>query len=251
MAVNYRGSSTLHGEGTIFQRLGCVSNASWDKAREHFLMRVQYKPVRQVFEDMRLPSGIKDSLPLIQDGSKLLSVLEQYVRSYLDIFYNSDEAVTGDQELAQYWSDVNTPLTGRASLGLPSLTKEALIDQIVHCIWSVTALHEISGSIGELVMLPDGMSTRIYSSQQTRPNVLSLFQGAALLCLTSLRMPMRMGSDWMHFYLMEHKTKVLGIREVFMNNLNDLANDIEMQNKSRPKPFHSCNPAYLEVSASL
>ena len=100
-------------------------------------------------------------------------------------------------------------------------------------------------------MLPDGMSTRIYSSQQTRPDVLSLFQGAALLCLTSLRMPMRMGSDWTHFYLMEHKTKVLGIHEVFMNNLNDLANDIEMQNKSRPKPFHSCNPTYLEVSASL
>lgn len=250
-AINYRAGFTLHGPCTIFHRLSALTAQGWNDIREHFLGGYKYAPVRQTFEQKNLPKQVYDSLPLVQDGMKILSIYEEFVQGYLDVFYGTDDDVKQDPELQAYWELNDDWIQGRGRVGLPPLSKAALVDQIVHYMWSVTVRHEMSGAIGEVVMLADGPTTRIYDAEQTRPDVLSFFQGSTLLSLTSLSMPQLLTVDWRHLYLDKNKAQVLQLHERYREQLRALSNEIAEVNKTRPKAFRGCDPDILEISVSL
>ena len=62
------------------------------------------------FINSGLPSDMHDSLPLYRDGLDYWNVTEKYVRSYVDIYYPSEEQVTEDAQLQDYWADFKTQL---------------------------------------------------------------------------------------------------------------------------------------------
>jgi lipoxygenase len=58
-------------------------------------------------EDGELELTIKD-YPYANDGLLIWNAIEQWVSSYVDFYYKSDEDVTGDEELQAWWEEVRT-----------------------------------------------------------------------------------------------------------------------------------------------
>ena len=58
--------------------------------------------------------------------------------------YSDDAAVQADAELVSYWKFELVP---QYSVGLPALSKHALVDQMTHSAFGVTAYHEMVGQV--------------------------------------------------------------------------------------------------------
>ncbi|XP_051197667.1 lipoxygenase 2.3, chloroplastic [Lolium perenne] len=58
-------------------------------------------------DDGELELTIKD-YPYANDGLLIWNAIEQWVSSYVDFYYKSDEDVTGDEELQAWWEEVRT-----------------------------------------------------------------------------------------------------------------------------------------------
>ena len=113
------------------------------------------------FINSGLPSDMHDSLPLYRDGLDYWNVTEKYVRSYVDIYYLSEEQVTEDAQLQDYWADFKTQLPNK-DYGLPPvLSKEALIQQLTHSIFWVTANHVSQ----DIILIYTYIDTYIHSCQ--------------------------------------------------------------------------------------
>ena len=99
----------------------------------------------------------------------------------MNIYYPTDESVTSDPQIKQYWADFQTQLPNR-DYGLPPLSKVALIKQLTHSIFWVTGNHVSSPVPATLcpLMIPiiSLSSSFAHSSnlRSTLPYLLSLFE---------------------------------------------------------------------------
>ena len=63
----------------------------------------------------------------------------------------TDEILSNDSELQEYWKCLSTHIPGR-DYGIGQLNKDNLAKQLTHSIFAVTAGHEYFGSITEYLL---------------------------------------------------------------------------------------------------
>ena len=69
----------------------------------------------------------------------------------MNIFYPEEKDIVIDVDLAEFWLavDLRGKFGTKKLYGLPKLNKKSLIEYLTHLAFSVTAMHQLNGSIGK------------------------------------------------------------------------------------------------------
>ena len=156
--------------------------------------------------------------------------------------------------------------------GLPKLNKENLIDYLTHLAFSVTAWHELVGTIVQYLLPPEYVDDKIKKNEvkEDDPNskkiekwkplgicmhpgkeeldVQSFVQGLCLAGLTGLKNPLIM-QDWTHLLPPHPDAKKL--HGELMNDLQKIVDNVEKLNNERPHKCQVFNPKFLETSITV
>ena len=102
---------------------------------------------------------------------------------------------------------------------------DSLTTLVTELIWSVTAEHELVGSVVEYLTSPTGFPAKLLEGK-LESDVQSFAQGLVIIALTGLRMPPLMG-DWDHVmkcgsWTPEQQTSVLAALSAFQTRLAEL-----------------------------
>ena len=138
-----------------------------------------------------------------------------------------------------------------------------IVKLLTHSIWSVTAYHELAGSITAYLTKPTSIFTKLIENQ-TICDVSSYAYILILISLTSINQPL-MG-DWTHVFdntFLENinenqlfKDKQINRKKLFQlktisNRFRKCALKNDKKNKVREIVFNSFNPRFLETAVSI
>lgn len=215
---------------------------------------------------MPLPQGVKDQLPLVQDGLPLWDAIHNFVHQYIDLFYSSDSDVQKDKELQKYWRF--EPMPGQTQkfapqYEVPPLSKNKLIDQIAQCIFDATALHNFVGNVVEYTTDPAGACFQVRPGRDMC-DLQQFIMVNSLVVTTATDMPMltprgEPGDDsWCEQMVPPCMPEALQIAmktiyNNFQNTLMELSNDVKNRNDSgqRYHPFWHFDPRCMKRSVSV
>jgi hypothetical protein len=225
-----------------------------------------------------LSAADTDNCPFYKDGLEFWNIVHQYVDNYLSLFYPNQTAdVVSDVEVMAYWNHFSGPnQLGTQSYGLGELSYPALVDQVTHFIFYVTAGHEFYGSIVEYLLGPNVLPPKLAVGQNVS-DLQTFHLALALISLTGNKMPALINSwEHLHSYLLEEKdhvpcptvksmgmdgrravhSRVLQVLAGFKSELERQAEVVDQRNIERlkdssKKAFNSCNPKFLECSVSV
>jgi len=196
----------------------------------------------QYVETAPLDDEIKRNIPFFMDGLVVWSVMHKFFEAYFDLYYKKDDEVLADKDLHEYWKFALVP---QYQQGLPTLSKRALVDQVTHSCFFVTAWHEIVGALVPYVTSPDGMfySVRKTEPPQTRADAHHLMSTLCLTSATGARMPQYL-QDWGHL-LRDDEARKLQMQ--LLKDLEDVSRNKLMDRKS----FNDFDPVKWECSVSV
>jgi hypothetical protein len=191
--------------------------------------------------------------PYGTEGLELWCCFEDFVRSYVDIYYGSNADVAEDAELAEFFLALRKYWVAPTALPVPSevCTKQDLIDFATWFIWNVTAIHEHTGYVGDYFhefdscwsMLADGDLGDLSS---LIPSVEDTLQVTFVHVLTT-RPGLPLVQDFSSFFLDDAKHTV----ESLLSSLDDLHYRMEERNKKRTEQFKTFDPYSLEISVAV
>lgn len=198
-AINQNSTTALHPEFGFLHKLSGFEYSSLSDIFKVAGDMYKYQTWPEFVKDHPLPDGDKKELPYFQDGLKVWEIMTSFYGKYIDMYYKNDAEVLADKHLAKYWEFGLVP---QYKNGLPPLSKAALVNQIAHSSFHVTAWHEMVGGLMPYVSSPDGM---FYGVRKTEPPLvradLHMYVGTlALTSATGGRMPSFV-ADWSHLLL--------------------------------------------------
>mmetsp|Transcript_48852 Transcript_48852/g.91421 ORF Transcript_48852/g.91421 Transcript_48852/m.91421 type:complete len:296 (+) Transcript_48852:2-889(+) len=251
-SINYMSFWTLfpengflhHMSGFSYEGLGTVFNTA--------LEIYKYQTWPEVYEACDLPEEVKDKMPMFEDGLPFWKILHEFYTGYVDLYYESDEAVLADTEIVAYWRFQCGPQYSR---GLPALSKAALVDQMTHAVFTVTGYHEFVGNVIGYVSDPLG------GFLQVRPELnmadkQHMIQALSLAASTGSPMP-RFIDDWSYLLDLGRAAKVNRYEEAMVlfkkmqDALKELSKTNKQRNETRPQAFRHFDPEFMESSVSL
>jgi len=109
--------------------------------------------------------------PALANRLSLATVIEDHVRRYLGIYYDSDDLLGEDPHLARWLDDLARYIPGgvRELAGDPP-TRQGLVDLLTTIVYLVTVEHEIVGSgVWNYQMWSDVQPTRVYGDGRRLP----------------------------------------------------------------------------------
>jgi hypothetical protein len=216
------------------------------------------------------PPGMLDSMPMVEDGLKLWAVIQNHVRSYVGLYYDSEKRVTEDPDVREFWAKAKS--TSNNLMDSPELTFDSLVDFIATCIFYFTAVHELLGNVNFMTMTPHNLSGRIhrrdlYGDYPFQASIQDWYRIMCVVTSTTLKsVPMfisqqeqaaqyftdlgdaREGSG---VYNSPDNAVVASCFSSFASELQSLSDEIAHSNSTRECPFGSFDPSRLEVSVSL
>lgn len=238
--INYNSAIALYPENGFLHKLSPFQYSALKSVFYAASAAYKFQTWPDYVKSRNLPEALKNDLPFFKDGLAAWTVLHGFYSSYVDLYYKDDTAVQMDPALQKYWKFTLVP---QYQQGLPPLSKGALVDQMTHTCFSVTAWHEFVGSLIPYVSSPTGM---FYSVRATTPpqTHCDLNHYISTLCLTSStggRMPYFV-SDWSH--LLEEKARPLQAK--LLDELRDLS-----KKQTDPTKFRDFDPVNWECSVSV
>mmetsp|Transcript_47343 Transcript_47343/g.124966 ORF Transcript_47343/g.124966 Transcript_47343/m.124966 type:complete len:561 (-) Transcript_47343:14-1696(-) len=252
--INYAALSKLYPEDSFLQRSLAFTYEGMVGFLRDAVEGFKYETHPQFIAARNLGSASQD-LPLVADGLLVWDALHSFFEGYVGLFYEDDAAVESDHELVAYWDCIDS--RGGASqtvrYGLPKLCRSALVDQLTHHAFVVTAWHEFVHGIAHYVSVPDGFGTKIRPGRN-ESDVQSFVQGLCLVGLTGMRMPPLL-SDW-RFLLPQEPPEARDLQVRLMEDLRRVSAEVEGRNASAPCPsrrrkVESFNPKHFECSVSM
>jgi hypothetical protein len=176
---------------------------------------------------------LEEQLPMVQDGMKYWDKLKEFTEVFLSLYYKSSEDIIKDQEICDFWKMVNSmPVGPRDHRGegtapgfgykLPDLNSGKgafgnLVDYLCHVMFTVTANHELLGSVIEYFTTPSGLTTKIWDESyqeegyvnkigeggQCMTDAQTFIQSTSVISLTGYRQPPLI-CDWAtHMHIQE------------------------------------------------
>ena len=241
IAINYSATYSLCPERGFVHRASALEYPSLKAAFEASVAMLRYQTPPELIARKRC-EHLGDDFPWATDALALHEVIHDFVDDYVSLYFAGD-AATRDPAVQAFWATVGgaTP-----DLGLPALTRDALVDLLAQFIWCVTGLHDAVGSVIEYALDPTFTATKIRPGSEMA-DVQASIQCLLIVALTGLEMPALMG-DFTQVCLDD--AGVAAFRR-FEAALSTLADRIDAANQRRRWPCNSFNPRHLETGVSI
>lgn len=250
--VNCESIYTLGVDGSFLHR---AMSLEWEGGMREVLDYASSSYRFQTFPELvassDLPKNVKDTLPLFVDGLEVWKVYHGFYSSVVDMYFEDEDAVLGDQDIAEYWRFRCVP---QYMNGLPSLSKAALVDQLTHASFGVTAQHQVAGDIVQYVTLPNGMCFQIRPGHDME-DARQMTNVLAITASTGRTMP-RFCEDWSHLLPgpadgPEQCRKLKDLHKKLVMDLKSVGDKVEERCKEQPVAFTELNPKAFECSVSI
>jgi hypothetical protein len=255
-------ASSLHAlapKNGLAIRLCGFSTNSWGDLCTNVTNEFVYESIEETFVKRGLDDKYRTIIPYYQDGMEFWNILEKYISNYIHIMYNNDGELLADAELVEYWNGMKEyHKSYNERLGELNMTN--LIKQLTHFVYWVTGGHSYVGSVQEYLYTMNSLGGKVCKNTTKHPNVSRIdiqtyFQQIALICLTSVPMPLLI-NDWSHLYeiykdQLEKHQKILNNLNEWQNELKALSASINNRNMHRLQPFDWMNPACMNCSVSV
>ena len=151
VAVNSSSLPALAEFKGIAGRLFAVAESSWSALFTDTIAAFKYSTLQDHFAASGLDAKLAEELPLYKDGFEIWSIFGDYVQRYIDIHYATEEALSLDGEVQDYWKCHSQHIRNR-DYGLGPLTKHNLVKHLTHAIFGVTAGHCFFGGMTEYLL---------------------------------------------------------------------------------------------------
>eukprot|EP00927_Polykrikos_kofoidii_P003556 TRINITY_DN11429_c0_g1_i1.p1 TRINITY_DN11429_c0_g1~~TRINITY_DN11429_c0_g1_i1.p1 ORF type:complete len:1192 (-),score=142.78 TRINITY_DN11429_c0_g1_i1:30-3605(-) len=262
LSVNHHSALALYPEKGMLHRM---SPFPYEELRRIFATGAQahiFQTWPQQYEKTDLPHEIKSNLPMFEDGLEVWGALLKFYTGYVGLYYGSDEEVTQDAELQEYWKFTRVPQYARA---LPPLSKANLINQMTRAVFDVTAMHKFAGMVVAYTTDPAGAALQVRPGRDMA-DLQQLVQVNSLVAGTGMPMPMLVPSgqagdeDWADQLDITDAgrdpaifRKVRHLYDELMEGLRNISARVRKRNASgsRAHPFCQMDPLMFERSLSL
>ncbi|KAI1324959.1 Lipoxygenase [Xylariaceae sp. FL0255] len=153
-AIRPVGETVLFNEGGFFDRTFAVNNHAVRQFAADFYPTVAGAFRSNYFEKDLRRRGLVGSdfgpqlphFPFYEDGSKILRVIRQFVRSYIDAYYTNEVTLMNDWEVQAWISEANGPAAVIDFPTVPIATTETLVDILTHVAWLSGVSHHVLNS---------------------------------------------------------------------------------------------------------
>ena len=242
-------------KGFGFRTFGFTDD-SWVQYFADVMAQWVWRPLPQRIADAKLPEGFAETFPVASDGLKVWRLYLKYVGAYLGVFYADEEALLADNEVVQFWASFETQFD--TPWRLPPLSTESLATLLADLIWSVTAGHELVGSIVEYLTVLDGLPAKL-APGATKPDVQSFAQALTIISLTGVKQPPLI-DDYTHLFRCaewsaEQQQAALRVVRDFQVELVQCAEELDALDEKRvasgAPSFVAFNPRLFETSVSI
>jgi arachidonate 15-lipoxygenase len=144
LAINRTGQVTVFAPGGLIEKVGAATRPTF---RSVAIDAVKTQSVRALALRRSLGDrGVADSSVLrdfaYRDDALLVwDALESWVRDYVDVYYESDAEVLGDEEMRAFLAEVEAPTGGRLHDVGPLSTRDDLVEFLTIVIFTASAQH--------------------------------------------------------------------------------------------------------------
>jgi hypothetical protein len=273
ITINKTAIVNLVSERGAVVRIGAIELNQTDAMIEKLANEYTYETFPQMLVSKgEFPPGMLDSMPMVEDGRKLWTVIHDHVHRYVGLHYSNEKPVAEDRDVVEFWEKAKT--TSNSFMGgMPELSFDSLVDYITTCIFYFTAVHEILGNVNFMTMTPHDLNGRIlrrdlYGDYEFQGSIQDWYRIMCVVTSTTLEsVPMfisqqeksaehfrkmsddrRVGSG---VYLSPPVAALADCYDSFAIALKSLSSEIAAANAVREFPFGSFDPGRLEVSVSL
>ena len=213
-----------------------------------------YETLPEIIASKKLSKEMEEQIPLCTDGLPVWTAFLKFFESYVDFFYPDENKVTTDVELRRFWLNVDLrgEFNARKPYGLPQLSKQSLIEYLAHLAFTVTAGHELNGTIVQYLLSPKAGALKI-RPEKDEADIQSFVQGLIVIGLAGAPQPKLM-EDWSH--LLPDESEVKTMYTSLKDDLMEISVKIDKANETvpcpgRPKICQSFNPKHFETSVSI
>jgi len=253
--VNLGGYYFLAEEDMLLHRMSGVTFKSITSAFRLSFEEFKFSTFPDFLHDKDLGEDVKARIPIYNDALLNWRAYHSFFSSYVNFFYKDHEDILVDGELGDFWEcvDLRGNMGSSSRYGLPQLSRESLINYLTHVAFTVTAWHELVGTVIQYVLPPaKGIGIKIRPGRE-RSDVQAVVEQLSSVALTGMVNPMIM-SNWKHL-LPEHP-EVHQFHDQLMDDLKKIVEKVDalnatVPNASRPYRCQTFNPKYHETSVSL
>lgn len=212
-----------------------------------------YETLPDFIESKKLSKEMEKQIPLCTDGLPVWDAFLKFFQSYVDFFYPDEDKVTTDIELRRFWLNVDLKgeFDARKPYGLPKLSKKSLVDYLTHLAFTVTAGHELNGTIVHYLLSPKAGAFKL-RPEKDEADIQAYIQDLILIGLTGAPRP-KLKEDWSH--LLPDNSEVTKMYTNLKDDLMEVSVKVDKANKNlgpgRPKICQSFNPEHFETSVSI
>ncbi|OQS07091.1 hypothetical protein THRCLA_00900 [Thraustotheca clavata] len=147
VAINYGAGRALFWPKGMLQRAYALTDIGMKQTWDYGLANFKYETFPERVKRQNIDTV---KLPFHEDGMEYWTIVRTLVNDYVDLYYKSDEKVTNDNDLKQFWTYLSTKLP----FPLRELNLENIKDFISHFIFLVSSMHNHLGTIAEYVSDP-------------------------------------------------------------------------------------------------
>ncbi|KAI9665926.1 MAG: hypothetical protein M1821_003861 [Bathelium mastoideum] len=155
-AIRPVGETVLFNEGGFFDQTFAVTNRGVREFATRFYPAVAGLFRSNYFETDLQRRGLihstygprLSSFPFFEDGKQIISVIRQYVKSYVHAYYEQDMILALDDELQAWMEEANGPAMVIDFPAAPIISADTLVDMLTHIAWLCGVSHHVLNSGG-------------------------------------------------------------------------------------------------------
>ena len=184
--------------------------------------------------------------PYLSEGTSWYRVVESFVRDWID----HAGAAALDAKAVDFYSDIRKATKGQSYVLPNQFSKDNLIKLLSQFIWTVTAYHEVVGTVVDYTEKPSGMGFRALSDEScVSTDVQSYLMIAALTASTAIRMPDLVGKFKNFFGVEGAPDWERNCWDQFQRNIQHQSRVV--RNARRATEFRSMDPSRFECAVSV
>lgn len=248
--INDQASRALFAEGGLVDRTFAFSRDNVAPYFETMSANFKFRTVPDFIEGTGVTT---DDSHVFHDMERLWKVFRDFTGEFLDLHYESDEAVLNDERVVKYWEHLNNK-TRTYKYGLPrQVSKAALADQLAHHMFWCTGMHKLVGNVADWLRTGvRGFSTVLHEDSETGATILEsdiqyYFVASTVAGFTGMPQ-VNLINDWSHLFTTGPEAAVV---EKWQDALLVLSDTINEDNQNRAFPSNYLNPRYLDSSVAI
>jgi len=185
---------------------------------------------RHFFESLNAQT---DQYSYGEDFQDYIRIVREYCATFVNTYYESDEALINDREFEIWWHQSNMH-----ELTIPEITKEHLIVHLTYYIFAVTGFHQHVGVLNQILKNPDVATWKVRKNV-VGPSIQGAVQVMSIALATGDPQVLLLSYDPIRIlqYDDPHRQTMLNAWAVFKRKMEKLNDEIEERNASKERKF--------------